>query len=207
MLVGTPRPVNLSVFNALGPALWIGRALPASSHWSSRRKPRTSALATLTRQSRHLTQTPTWGRSCRLPPRPGVHPRSTSSSVRQVGNATLTLGPLAASGRGLYDGVVSRPESQRGRSPSSPAECPRRRLPHRARARRRRHESSLPRDCGVAPPAGRHKIAPARIRERGQCYALQAGNRSRCPPATHEHHPSPHRRREGLHPLLLYVVR
>jgi len=23
MLVGTPRPVNLSVFNALGPALWI----------------------------------------------------------------------------------------------------------------------------------------------------------------------------------------
>ena len=24
MLVGTPRPVNLSVFVALGPALWIG---------------------------------------------------------------------------------------------------------------------------------------------------------------------------------------
>jgi len=28
MLVGTPRPVNLSVFNALGPTLWISRALP-----------------------------------------------------------------------------------------------------------------------------------------------------------------------------------
>jgi len=27
MLVGTPRPVNLSVFNALGPTLWIIRAL------------------------------------------------------------------------------------------------------------------------------------------------------------------------------------
>ena len=26
MLVGTPRPVNLSVFNALGPTLWIRRA-------------------------------------------------------------------------------------------------------------------------------------------------------------------------------------
>src|SRR6266540_2707891 len=28
MLVGTPGPVNLSVFVALGPALWIGRLLP-----------------------------------------------------------------------------------------------------------------------------------------------------------------------------------
>jgi len=27
MLVGTPLPVNLSVFVALGPALWIARAL------------------------------------------------------------------------------------------------------------------------------------------------------------------------------------
>src|SRR5436853_1674465 len=30
MLVGTPRPVNLSVFNALGPALWIRRVLVRS---------------------------------------------------------------------------------------------------------------------------------------------------------------------------------
>src|SRR2546428_5804492 len=36
-----------------------------------------------------------------------VHPRSTSSSVRAGGNATPTLGPLAASGGGLYDGVVT----------------------------------------------------------------------------------------------------
>src|SRR5712692_4927484 len=31
MLVGTPLPVKLSVFRALGPPLWIGRAPPTPS--------------------------------------------------------------------------------------------------------------------------------------------------------------------------------
>jgi len=36
MLVGTPLPVNLSVFVALGPALWIGRALVRSQRGTSK---------------------------------------------------------------------------------------------------------------------------------------------------------------------------
>src|SRR2546422_6405483 len=111
-----------------------------------RRTGPTSALSNRARHSRHVRGRRRGVGVFRLPPGPEVPCRATPSAVRAGGNATPTPGPLAASGGGLYDGVVSQPESQLGRSPRSPAECPRRRLPHRARARRRRHESSLPCD-------------------------------------------------------------
>src|SRR5256886_13718815 len=49
-----------------------------------------------------------------------------------------------------------------GRSPRSLTKCPRRRLPHREGARRRRDEPRVPRNRGVAAPPGRHQVAPAR---------------------------------------------
>ncbi len=37
MLVGTPRPVNLSVLVALGPALWIRKPTLSATHASQER--------------------------------------------------------------------------------------------------------------------------------------------------------------------------
>src|SRR5205807_7286099 len=42
MLVGTPLPVILSVFVALGPALWIRRVLVRSQEGQLKRRPRPS---------------------------------------------------------------------------------------------------------------------------------------------------------------------